>query len=476
MTDLFKMLGLDDKPATTYRTGSHQPNLSAGSPKETSGKPTGLNILDTDKWDTARGREAWEKLDAGLRDRTVPAAMTDFYGCAWKHQPEAVNQCPDPLLQQFVETMLENPEYKALHASTVCDDVASGLAATQFAQEFSRFTSNQSQPKPAPKSEKEAQRQARQDERACRAAVGAAVHRAEQDIEEMEEAMAALGCGKNEGNKTPLNPQQVVQAFHRVRNDYMIRRVVELAGRYRRMAQAKQRQKAKHGYDDMVGLTLADDVSRLLPEELALLCDDGLLGLEAQRRYLESEMLAYDYRGVERIGKGPIVVWVDESDSMSNGNIYKAKALALAMAWIAKHQNRWCCLAGFASSCEGHYLALRPGHWNEAKLLDWTSHFFRGGTDLDQPLVQMPNVYWPQMIQQGLREGQTDMILITDAQFGVPDDMEKSFKAWKQTKKVKLISLVLAGGPGELDKVSDEVHVIHNLDVDNAAVGKCLAI
>ena len=42
-----------------------------------------------------------------------------------------------------------------------------------------------------------------------------------------------------------------------------------VAGRFRRVAQSKQRQKASHGLDDVVGVEPGGDIGRLLPNELA---------------------------------------------------------------------------------------------------------------------------------------------------------------------------------------------------------------
>jgi hypothetical protein len=56
-----------------------------------------------------------------------------------------------------------------------------------------------------------------------------------------------------------------------VRNDPVLRRIGELAGRYRRMAQSRQRRKVRHGLDDVVGVTLDGDLARVLPHELAKL-------------------------------------------------------------------------------------------------------------------------------------------------------------------------------------------------------------
>ena len=40
-------------------------------------------------------------------------------------------------------------------------------------------------------------------------------------------------------------------------------------------------------------------------------------------------------------GKGPVIVCTDESGSMHGEKNHTSKALALAMAWVARRQKRW---------------------------------------------------------------------------------------------------------------------------------------
>ena len=63
--------------------------------------------------------------------------------------------------------------------------------------------------------------------------------------------------------------------FKRVRSDPTLRRICELAGRYRRVAQSRQRRKTTHGLDDVVGVVMDADLGRLLPQERRGAWQDG---------------------------------------------------------------------------------------------------------------------------------------------------------------------------------------------------------
>jgi uncharacterized protein with von Willebrand factor type A (vWA) domain len=146
------------------------------------------------------------------------------------------------------------------------------------------------------------------------------------------------------------------------------------------------------------------------------------------------------------------------------------------MAWIAKHQNRWCALVGFAGGSEGNVVVLPPGKWDEAKLMDWLEHFFSGGTTMDVPLHELPFQMWPELVKQGLPQGKTDLIMVTDALVHVPDEMRDAFLKWKADNKVKAISLVINHEPGDLAAVSDQVFQVSSLEVDEEGIQTALSI
>jgi uncharacterized protein with von Willebrand factor type A (vWA) domain len=223
----------------------------------------------------------------------------------------------------------------------------------------------------------------------------------------------------------------------------------------------------------MVGITVDDDFSKLLASELAHL-DDPDLEDEALLRITSKQAMARDFRGYEKVGKGPIVVCVDESSSMSGDNIYNAKAFALAMARVAKHQGRWCCLVGFSSSYDpGTRVVLPPNRWDEGKLLDWVGHFRAGGTDLDVPIKTLPFEWWGEIKAP---KGKTDIILITDGEMEAPDHLRIPFLDWKKKEKVRMTGLVLGWNAGELRKVCDDVELIRSISTDEEAISKCLSI
>jgi uncharacterized protein with von Willebrand factor type A (vWA) domain len=302
------------------------------------------------------------------------------------------------------------------------------------------------------------------------ASVSKALSAAKREIDDFESFQRA--CGTGDGSGGQIEMEEVKKSFQKVKNNHQLRRIMELAGRYRLSAQAKQRQKVHHGYDDMVGVQMAGDIGKLLPIELAKLADEDL-ELDTMRRIVENQAMCRQYRGIEKVGKGPIIVCVDESGSMNGDPIAQAKALALAMYWIAKHQNRWCMLASFSHGTRTVWETLVPGKPNTGGLLFWLEHFYNGGTSLDVPCTVIPEG-WESINPP---RGKTDMIIITDAQVGLPHDMKEKFLAWKKKEKVRTIGLLIGvSHSGAMSAILDEEHCIGRISVDSNAVNSCLSI
>ncbi len=356
----------------------------------TSRKDASPMALRLDEWGLRRGREI---LDENERFQALPLdthAMADFHGAAFEPDPVLLESCTDPARKEFLAQLFETPDYKSLHTSTMLNSLASTIAATAFAEQFAQL-------------QKEDTSSGRTDDvgdqemRTLRA-VGRALSKAEEEVGEAKESLAAMGMGP--GSPGSNDPKAIAEVYRRVRSDPTLRRICSLAGRYRRVAQSRQRRKTIHGTDDVVGVVTDNDLGRLLPHELAKLAvpefeDDTLW------RLVERQTMCRQYRSTEPVAKGPIIVTVDESGSMEGDKVHTAKALALALAWIARHQHRWCGLVAYSGDSGERLLSLPPGRWDEARLMDWLSEFIGCGSNLDVPVRELPEYYQRLKAPQG---------------------------------------------------------------------------
>lgn len=421
-------------------------------------------VLAVTGWDEVQGSQLCaenQKLEL------AHSCWVDCFVACFNQQPEFLGCCSDVRRQLFFEQLMGTSDYQALHETTRGNLLASRTAALQIASQFADLLAKDDQ-EPQGGSDREG-------ELASLLAAGRALRAATSEVDQQEGAMNALGLGGDGGDdKGRLDTAKLAEVFKRVKNSQRLKKICEAAGRFIRSAVAKQRQKVKQGYDDMVGVELSGDVGRLLPLELAKLVDEDY-ELDTMRRLVERQTMCREYHGVEKQDKGPIVVCVDESGSMGVREyepVCNAKAFALAMARIARMQKRWCCLVGYSGGTEGTWLCLPPGNWDELALADWLEHFFGGGTTMDVPLAELPN-NWEKL---GVPRGKTDVVLITDAIVDVPETMRQTFNAWKKRETVRCVGLVLGRSPGELESVCDEVHCVREIGVGEAAIQSCFGV
>lgn len=436
-------------------------SITDGRTEEPTG-PASPTALVLDDWGLRQGEEVRENnallLHVVDKIPELHNALADCFGAAFEPEPTLANRCTDAQRQAFFKNLLDTPEYHALHEQTQLDYAASELAALHFAGGLAELAK---------------EKNGDPDLNAMKA-VGKSLPGARKEVQDYKDACKACGLGEgNPGNR--IDAKGPLSLFQRVRKNAGLRRIIELAGRYRRLAQSRQRQKTLHGQDDVVGVETGNNIGRLLPHELARLGDEDL-ELDALRRFAERQLMQREYRGTEPVARGPVVIVIDESGSMSGEPACNAKAFALAMAWVAQRQRRWCALVAFSGGREGRRLVLPPGTWDQAELLDWMEGFLGGGTTLDVPLVELPTVYWPEFIASGATRGKTDVICITDAQVDAPEDVVGQFNAWKVREHVRMISLIINGEPGDLAKVSDQLHRVNSISVDEEGIEGAVSI
>jgi len=452
MHDLLRLLDLPgreaDPPASPVVVTDSRPMVSHN--------PTALAV---DAWGLRRGADLVGESDRLQKTGIDVNAAADFFCAAFDPDPQLLDGCIDHRRHQFLSQLLEAPDYRSLHAATQLNDVAASIAAVHFAEQF--HTLKQEDAKPAG------------DEMghdlAVLRAVGKAVSAAEKEVGDLNDAALALGMG--EGAPGSNDPKAIAALFRRVRKDPSLQRICELAGRFRRVAQSRQRRKTTHGLDDIVGIEPGGDVGRLLPMELAKLMLPEL-ELDTLRRIAERQALCREYHAVEPVGKGPIIVAVDESASMQGDKAHTAKAFALALAWIARRQRRWCGLIAYSGDSGERLLSLPPGKWDEKKLMDWLSAFIGAGSTIDVPVREMPRMYAELRSPPGI----TDIIFVTDAECSLPIEVRSTFLKWRAVTQARLISIIIDNPPGDLAAISDEVHTVQSLTPEADAVGRVLSL
>ncbi len=181
------------------------------------------------------------------------------------------------------------------------------------------------------------------DESSIRHALRGAIEDAGQDIAQAESALSLLGYGIGNTPGQPnsaSNPELALELARKVKSSSQLSKIIELAGRLIGVARAKKASRSEYARSEVVGVEQTNDMPHLLGSELALLNDPDLSD-DLLIRLIEKRALGYKMAGKEKLSKGPIILMLDQSGSMSDHSKDTwAKAIALAIYDAARADNR----------------------------------------------------------------------------------------------------------------------------------------
>ena len=169
--------------------------------------------------------------------------------------------------------------------------------------------------------------------------------------------------------------------------------------------------------EDIDRVENGDNLERVLPIELSL--PEDLF----YKRYATKELQQFsspgkdkprkieEHRKDPRLTKGPIIVSIDTSGSMSGQPQRIAFSLLKQLLRMAKKQKRPCYLISFSVRAKSIDLA-KPRNWG--RIDKFLEQSFSGGTDGEQMLADAIRV-----LQKGTYE-MADVLIISDFEFPVP--------------------------------------------------------
>ncbi|MFI1830424.1 VWA domain-containing protein [Streptomyces sp. NPDC020412] len=309
-----------------------------------------------------------------------------------------------------------------------------------------------------------------------RGAARNAAAKAARAVRQEAELMRAWGVGPGELER--MSYDERARLAERLRTSRLAQ-WAELIGRFRQMASGERARKVEHATGELVGVTLGDDLSRVVPSELVAL---GLPELRAvfAARYAAGELMLYDSRGEQTTGRGAIVACVDTSHSMyveGPGGVSReawAKACALALLDQARRAKRDFVGILFSSADRHHVVrfpADRPAA--VADVLDFAETFLGGGTSYQTPLSVAGDLLAEEFADTGRARG--DIVLITDDECDVTEEWMRGWKDVRRRLGFRVFGVAI-GAPratesgSALDALCDNLRAVDDLtDVHAAA-------
>jgi len=180
----------------------------------------------------------------------------------------------------------------------------------------------------------------------------------------------------------------------------------------------------------ITGVGIGNNINRILSSEKVLLSDNDLEN-QFYKKYLNKTLLQYEVQGEDEI-KGPVIVCVDNSESMKGDKDYFAKSTAIAMLFLAVLEKRpYRCIL-FDNSV--NYVAdFQKNEYDLKKVIELAGTFYGGGTEFEPPLQKAVETI------EEYKFKKADILFITD---GEPVKfLSKDFKSKLEDikKKRKLI-------------------------------------
>ena len=287
-----------------------------------------------------------------------------------------------------------------------------------------------------------------------------------QELEDATEEAETWGNTIGTGEKSP--PGQKLELGRRLAGNDKLKKLARMVGRMKFHAQALRKKVFERSNEELLEVEQGDALHRLLPHEMLSL-HHPLLRKDFFRRFLDQELIQYSLRGIEEKGKGPMIVCLDGSSSMSGDKEIWSKAVTLTLLEIARKQRRLfrsICFSSAETPLQVLDMNPRDRYEVETKtIMDLAEYFPGGGTDFQKPLDAALECLGDSRFKKG------DIIFITDGECQVDPQWAEQFREEKDRLGFSLFSILIDMGPaslGTLKEFSDRITTIKQLTGDEA--------
>lgn len=289
----------------------------------------------------------------------------------------------------------------------------------------------------------------------------------EQALEDVQENMDLMeGFGDDAGRPQRLSVNQRLVLAKKLKSSEKLKKLAKMVGKFKRLALAQQKRRVQHNYEEVYDIMLGNEISHLVPSELLSL-HHPILKKDFRRRFLEGKLIQYNLRGDEERGKGALVVCIDGSYSMEGEKELWSKAVTLALLDIATRQKRDFRAIHFGSKKDPLKLMEFPKGERPEERLDkielLAEYFIGGGTDFEKPLQAAIHSLEEDSKQRG------DIVFITDGDCVVSPRWLSEFKRAKEKMEVSVFSILVDMGintPATVREFSDKVTTVSRLTSD----------
>jgi uncharacterized protein with von Willebrand factor type A (vWA) domain len=297
-----------------------------------------------------------------------------------------------------------------------------------------------------------------------------------QQIDEAADLVEEFGLGA--GGDGRVSAEKRMELGQRLMRSRKLQMLARLVGAFREVALEARRKRVARAPQELHEINIGKDLERLLPAELLGLSKARrALHLDFLRRLAEGELLEYRLHAAAE--RGPMVVCVDGSGSMSGSKELWAKAVALTLMEIARREKRGCLGLIFSdgpSLFEVEFLSKKRGDKGRLKkrdeeVLRFAEHFPGGGTSFEEPLARALTAVSGEG-PNGLKYRRGDIVFITDGEASVSDALLQRIEERRKKHRFTIRGILVDGGQSSgavLEKFCDDVRRVSDLTGDSVS-------
>ena len=290
------------------------------------------------------------------------------------------------------------------------------------------------------------------------------------EVQQVSEYVQAWGLGEGNNVKVPFGVKRSV--LEQIRNSDYLRKFTDMIGKYKECAIAEQKKKVKNSAIEIKSVKMGKQVEDALPSDKMNLCNE-VTKKDFYRRMNQGQLTVYDKTSQKDKNKGPIIVCIDQSGSMSGEKDMWAKALAVGILEVAQLQKREFACIPYDSYCRKTTI-IHKDEISPEKIIGIAQERATGGTDFERPLKEASELIKDSNFKEA------DIVFITDGDCGVSDDFRRKFKQLKEDKEFRTMGVLVDYGhctSKTLEDFCDSITTVSDIadaNKANSAVNKMI--
>ena len=258
-----------------------------------------------------------------------------------------------------------------------------------------------------------------------------------------------------------------IDLAHKLIENDKLRKLANMMGNLKDVMSSVKNKNWKSRTDEIYSINLGSDIGKTISSEILKLGND-YLKKDFLKKYLDGQLQQYHLK--DNSSKGPFIICLDCSSSMSGDKEIWSKGVALTLAETARKQKRKCDILAFTSSeYEVKHFDLKTHGLKSIDSNEFVSiaeYFPGGGTNFEKPLSKALELL------KDSKSNNADIVFITDGESHISPNWIKLFNEDKKKYEFKVYSILidLSGNESQetLLKFSDKITNIDNLTAVNS--------